>query len=231
MSNIKATGKVVYAFGNLVHIEFEGNVRQGEICYVQVKGKSLKAEVIEIENTIVKVQVFEDTSGISYNSPAIFTNELLEAELGPGLLTSIFDGLQNPLEKVAKEVGNYLQRGVYLPALDRAQKWEFTPTAQVGNSVKRGDFLGHTKEMRHLHQIMVPFTLYGHYKVQWIAPKGDYTIEETIAKLEDEQGQIVEVKMLQKWPVKFGLQEGKKVKPSEMMFTGSRSIDTQFPIF
>ncbi|NGX31219.1 MAG: V-type sodium ATPase catalytic subunit A [Chlamydiae bacterium] len=225
-----AKGKVIFAFGNLVHVAFEGDVRQGEICYVQVENVSLKAEVIEIQKGVVKAQVFEDLSGVKLGNKVTFTKELLEAELGPGLLTSIFDGLQNPLEKIADEAGNFLPRGLYIPSLDRKRKWEFHPGKNVGEVVKRGDSLGTTQELHFSHHIMVPFVLFGTHKITWMARKASYTIEEVIAKLEDQEGQVIEVTMLQRWPVKFALQEGEKQKPKEMMSTGERVIDTQFPV-
>ncbi len=128
-----ATGKVVKAFGNLLHVEFEGNIHQGEVAMVRLGGGvSLKAEVIEIVGNVAKIQVFEDTRGVRLNTAVEFTAHLLEAELGPGLLTSIFDGLQNPLEKVADATGLFLSRGVYIPPLDRTRHWDYHPTAKVG---------------------------------------------------------------------------------------------------
>ena len=116
----KATGKVVKAFGNLLHVEFQGNIQQGEVAFVRLPDVSLKAEVIEIAGKDAKIQVYEDTRGIELHTPVEFTGHLLEAELGPGLLTSILDGLQNPLEKVADATGLFLTRGVYMPPLDRS---------------------------------------------------------------------------------------------------------------
>jgi V/A-type H+-transporting ATPase subunit A len=225
-----ATGKVVKAFGNLLHIEFEGNIRQGAVAMVKLGHLLLKGEVIEISDRIAKVQVFEDTRGIRLDTPVEFTQALLEAELGPGLLTSILDGLQNPLEKVAIATGLFLSRGVYLPPIDRERKWDFTPSAGEGDVVERGAFLGHTMEGRFHHQIMVPFHLSGEWTVTWLAKSGSYTVEAPIAKLVNEAGQEATVTMLQKWPVKIPLIEGEKIKPSDMMDTGERIIDTQFPI-
>src|ERR1041385_1198649 len=122
-----ATGTVVQAFGNLLHVRFEGAIRQGEVARVHLGKESLLAEVIEIAGDEAKIQVFEDTRGIKLNTPVHFEGHLLEAELGPGLLTTIFDGLQNPLEKVGDATGVYLSRGVYLPPLDREKRWNFQP--------------------------------------------------------------------------------------------------------
>src|SRR5687767_14861883 len=115
----KAEGVVVKAFGNLLHVQFKGHIRQGEVALVALEDATLKSEVLEISKEIAKIQVFEDTRGVKLGTIVHFTGELLEAELGPGLLTSIFDGLQNPLEKVAESSGFFLQKGVYLPPLDR----------------------------------------------------------------------------------------------------------------
>jgi V/A-type H+/Na+-transporting ATPase subunit A len=227
---IRATGKVVRALGNLLHVEFEGNIRQGEVCSVQLGDLTLAAEVIEIVETQAKVQVFEDTRGISFGVPVKFLGRLLEAELGPGLLTSVFDGLQNPLEKVAQKAGLFLSRGISIPALDRKKKWDFIPLAKVGEFLERGNGIGEVKESYFSHLIMLPFSLRGRYKVTWVAKMGAYTIEEVIARVEDEAGKEVPITMLQRWPVKMPLMEGKKIKPEQMMGTGLRIIDTQFPL-
>ena len=130
------TGKVVKAFGNLLHVAFDGNVQQGEMAMVKLGHLLLKGEVIEVAGKEVKVQVFEDTRGIKLGTPVEFIGHRLEAELGPGLLTSIIDGLQNPLEKVADATGLFLSRGVYIPPLDRARKWDYHPVAKIGDVVR-----------------------------------------------------------------------------------------------
>lgn len=226
----EAKGKVVKAFSNLLHIEFEGDIKQGEICYINLGNISLSAEVIEINGNEAKVQVFEDTSDVKLNSEVSFSSHLLEAELGPGLLTSIFDGLQSPLEEVAKVSGLFLKRGVYLPALDRKRKWEFSPNCREGDFAHRGDTLGIVQEMRFDHLIMVPFACRGKYQISYLAKKGHYTIEEPIAKAKDEKGNEIVFTMLQRWPVKSPLVQGVRVRPTEMMDTGLRIIDTQLPI-
>jgi V/A-type H+-transporting ATPase subunit A len=226
-----ATGRVVKAFGNLLHVEFTGNIRQGEVCSVRIgPGVSLKAEVIEIVGQVAKIQVFEDTRGIRLDTTVEFSTHLLEAELGPGLLSSIVDGLQNPLEKVADATGLFLSRGVYIPPLDRSRHWDYHPTAKVGDTVKRGDPLGYVMEGRFHHQIMVPFALFGEYKVSWLIKPGSYTIETAVAKLVSPEGEEQLVTMLQKWPVKIPLAEGEKVRANVMMDIGLRIVDTQFPV-
>ena len=230
MQTSEAKGKVVKAFGNLLHVEFDENIKQGEICYINIGNLSLSAEVIEINGNEAKVQVFEDTTDVKLNTSVTFSSHLLEAELGPGLLTSIFDGLQNPLEEVAKVSGLFLKRGVYIPALDRKKKWDFSPNCKVGDFVHRGETLGVVQEMRFDHQIMVPFKCRGKYQLSYMAPKGSYTIEEPIAKAVDEKGNELTFTMLQHWPVKTPLVQGVRVRPAEMMDTGLRIIDTQFPV-
>ncbi|MCH9621574.1 MAG: V-type ATP synthase alpha chain [Chlamydiia bacterium] len=224
------TGEVIFVLGNLIKVEFDKNLIQGEIGYVKVGEASLKAEVIEINGKVAKLQVFEDTRGIKYRQKVTFTKELLEIELGPGLLSQIFDGLQNPLEKIADVSGLYLERGVYVEALDRVKKWEFTPKATVGEKVYRGSILGSVPESHFTHQIFLPFNMYDEYEVISIAESGNYTVDTEIAKVKDFAGNEYSILMMQKWPVKFPLIEGKKVTPKEMICTGMRVIDTMTPM-
>lgn len=225
-----ATGTVTKAFGNLLHVAFENDICQGEVGFVKLGDLKLKAEVIEIAGREAKVQVFEDTRGVKLGTPVEFSSHLLEAELGPGLLSSIVDGLQNPLEKVADATGVFLTRGHYVAPLDHAKQWDFHPTAKLGDHVKRGDFLGFVMEGRFHHQIMVPFNLYGKYTITAICNGGRYNIDHVVAKLKNENGKEIEVTMVQRWPVKRPLSEGRKVKATEMMDTGLRTLDTMFPV-
>lgn len=223
-------GQVIRAFGNLLHVRFEGAIRQGEVAYVKSGSVALLSEVIEISGNEAKIQVFEDTRGIRLNTIVQFAGHLLEAELGPGLLTSIFDGLQNPLEEVADVTGLYLSRGVYLNALNREKKWEFTPVAREGDVLSRGDVIGWVLEGRFRHLIMVPFSLFGKVKITHVVQEGSYSIDEALADGEDEKGASISFTMVQKWPIKTPLIEGKKIKPTKMMNTGLRILDTQFPV-
>jgi V/A-type H+-transporting ATPase subunit A len=226
----KATGTVIKAFGNLLHVLFEGDIKQGEVSFVRVENKFFASEVIEISGNEAKIQVFEDTQGIKANTEVEFSSHLLEAELGPGLLTSIFDGLQNPLEKIAEKAGFFLSRGLYVNALDRKKKWDFIKIAKVNDKVKRGDFLGEVKESHFNHKIMVPFKYRKDFTITWMAPDGSYAIDEVIAKAKDDNGNEYEFTMLQKWPVKTALIEGKRFSPTEMMTTGMRILDTPFAV-
>lgn len=230
MTQAKNTGKVIKAFGNLLQVKFDGNICQGEVAMVQVGDLKLKAEVIEIIGNEAKIQVFEDIKGVAYHTPVEFTGSLLEAELGPGLLQAIFDGLQNPLEEVANEAGLFLPRGLYVAPLNRTTRWNYEPSAEVGQRVKRGDTLGSTLEGRFHHQIMVPFSLYDTYTITWVIAPGSYTIDTVVAKATDPNGKEYAFTMVQKWPIKNALVEGERVKPTKMMDTGLRTIDTQFPI-
>jgi len=225
-----ATGKVTRAFGNLIYVQFDGNIRQGEIGMITLDNESFTAEVIEIANEEAKLQVFEPTFGIKLGTPIHFSTNLLEAELGPGLLTSIYDGLQNPLETIAETHGLYLERGATGNSLDRKAKWKFTPKKKVGDIVERGDELGVVQEGRFEHSIFVPFSKYGKYTIESIESEGEFTIEDPIVKAKDTNGNSVTFTMLQKWPIKAGLLEGKKRSPEKMMDTGLRIIDTQFPV-
>lgn len=225
-----AKGKVVKAFGNLLQVEFEGLIRQGEVAMIHIENTSLKGEVIEIAGNEAKVQVFEDTRDIKLHTPVAFTGSLLEAELGPGLLTSIVDGLQNPLSKVADVAGFFLPRGIYLPPLDRQQLWEYEPVAKVGQTIERGDTLGITPEGRFQHHIMFPFSHFGLYTITWVIEKGSYSIDTVIAKARDEKGKEHSLTMVQRWPIKNPLVQGERIKPTKMMDTGLRIIDSQFPV-
>lgn len=229
-STSSATGRVVRAFGNLLQVKFQGHVRQGEVAYVELNGVNLKGEVIEIVGDEVKLQVFEDTRGVKLDTPVRFTSELLEAELGPGLLTSIFDGLQNRLEEVAKIGGYFLPRGVYVAPLDRSREWDYLPKAQVGDTVERGDTLGLTHEERFEHHIMVPFSMFGRATITWTISPGKYTIDTVVARGKNDKGEEIEFTMVQKWPIKIPLFQGEKIKATKMMDAGLRIIDTQIPI-
>ena len=228
--NEYSQGEVVKAFGNLIHVRFQSHVRLGEMGMLHVEGSSIKAEVIEIAGDIAKLQVFEDIHGVEWGTPIHFTKHLLEAELGPGLISSVFDGLQNPLERVADASGFFLKRGVYIPAIDRTKHWDYHPLAKVGDELVRGDALGTTLEGRFHHKIMMPFSMRGKYIVTWTTKPGSLTVDTVVAKVKDEKGQEHAITMVQKWPVKRPLIMGKKIKATKMMDTGCRIVDTQFPV-
>ena len=224
------TGIVVKAFGNLLQVRFEGNIRQGEVAMIEVGEQRLKAEVIEIVGDEAKLQVYEDTRGIGLGTKVVFQGDLLEAELGPGLLQCVVDGLQNPLERLAEHTGLFLTRGVYIPSIDREKEWDYKPVAKVGDVLKRGDTLGTTKETHFDHNIMLPFSVHVKVTLTEVTSPGKYTVDHVVAKGKDNQGKEYTFTMIQKWPIKNALIEGTKVKASKMMSCGLRIIDTQFPL-
>lgn len=229
-NSTQTQGHVVKAFGNLLQVKFKGNLKQGEVAMIDLNGTSLKAEVIEVVGDEVKVQVFEDTRGIQLGTPVSFSGALLEAELGPGLLSSIFDGLQNPLEELSKTSGYFLPRGIYKAALDRTKLWKYVPKAKIGDVLERGDALGTTNEGRFEHIIMLPFSCFGKVKLTWVIEAGDYNIDTIVAKGRNDNGEELAFTMVQKWPIKMPLSQGEKIKASKMMDTGMRIIDTQIPL-
>ena len=228
--NIKATGKVESALGNLLKVRFEGDIIQGEVGFVQLEHESLKCEVIEIDGKIAKVQVFEDTRGVKYGQPVQFTKQQVEIELGPGLLAQIFDGLQTPLEELADISGLFLPRGVQIEALDRVKRWDFKQDAKIGDTLTRGDTIGHVQESHFTHRIMLPFAMYGKYKLSYIIAQGSYTVDTVVAKVTDEKGKEFELTMVQRWPIKFPLIQGKRTPAKRPLITGIRIIDTLVPL-
>ncbi len=227
----ESTGRVVSINGNLVSVEFDGNVSMNEICYVKVNDTSLKSEVIRIRSNIAQIQVYEMTDGIKCGDTVEFTGDMLSAELGPGLLGQIYDGLQNPLPLLAEQAGWFLERGVYVDGLNGEKKWEFTPTAEVGATVRAGEYIGTVPENSFVHKIFVPFYLLGNYKIKSIAPKGEYTIKETVAVITDEKGRDIPLTMSFKWPVKRAIScYAERLAPTETMETKVRLIDSFFPV-
>ncbi len=225
---MKTNGKVIGIIANLVVVEVDGPVAQNEICYINRTGVRLMAEVIKIVGKYAYVQVFESTRGLKVNSPVEFEGHMLEVDLGPGLLSKNYDGLQHDL---AKMDGIFLKPGDYTEALDFDVEWDFTPLAEVGQTVNAGDWLGEVPENWLTHKIMVPFKFTGTYKVKSIASAGKYKISDTIAVLTDQNGNSVNVTMIQKWPVKKAITCYKeKPRPYKIMETGVRSIDTFNPI-
>ena len=225
-------GKIVGVNGNLIRVAFDGAVAQNEVGFAKLSsGVELKSEVIRIRGDYAELQVFEDTTGLKAGDEVHFTGELLSVELGPGLLTQVFDGLQNPLPNLAEECGFFLQRGKYLPALPRDRKWSFTPTAKAGDTVTGGDTLGTVPEGIVKHRIMVPFRVRGQVTVESIVPAGEHVIEDVIAVLKDAEGKKIEVKMYQTWPVKVPIQNyQERLRPTKPLTMQQRIIDTFFPV-
>lgn len=224
----KTKGKVHSIISNLVLVQAEGPVMQNEICFIMLGQERLMAEVIKIVKNIAYVQVFESTRGLKPGMPVEFEGHMLEATLGPGLLSKNFDGLQNDLDKMS---GIFLKRGEYTYPLEQDKKWAFVPLVEKGMRVKAADWLGNVKENWLDHKIMVPFKWQGEYTVESVVPAGEYCLLDTVAVLRDESGGLHEVTMVQKWPVKSAIRNYlDKPRPSRQMETGIRVIDTMNPM-
>ena len=224
-------GKVISVNGNLISVEFNGIVSMNEICYIKVANAILKSEVIRIRGNVAQIQVYEMTNGIKCGDLVEFTGEMLSAELGPGLLGQIYDGLQNPLPVLAEQAGWFLERGIYANGLNDEKKWEFTPTVKVGDVVCAGGHIGTVPEGSILHKIFVPFYLLGNYTVKSIVQKGEYTVKETVAVIVNERGREIPLTMSFKWPVKRAIKcYSERLAPTETMETKVRLVDSFFPV-
>ena len=205
-----------------------GPVAQNEICYIFLGETKLMAEVIKVNGKNASIQVYESTRGVKEGCKVEFEGHMLEVILGPGLLSSNYDGLQNNL---ATMEGVFLKRGEYTSPIDMDKEWEFTPMAKEGDVVVAADWLGEVKEGWLPHKIMVPFSFNGSYKVKSVAKAGNYKVTDTVAVLTDANGQEHNVTMIQKWPVKVAIGGYKeKPRPYRIMETGVRIIDTLNPI-
>ncbi len=225
------TGKVLSVNGNLLSVGFSGNISMNEICYVKVGNTALKSEVIRIKGNVAQVQVYEMTGGIKCGDEVSFTGEMLSAELGPGLLGQIYDGLQNPLPVLAEKAGWFLERGNYADGLDAEKKWEFIPTAKIGDVLRAGEYIGTVSEGAFTHKIFIPFYLLGKYTLKTIVEKGEYTVKDTVAVITDERGKEIPVSMSFKWPVKRAIKcYSERLAPVETMETKVRTVDSFFPV-
>ena len=194
---------------------------------VRVSSQRLIGEIIEMHGDQASIQVYEETAGLGPGEPVESTEMPLSVELGPGLIASIYDGIQRPLDEIMKICGNNLQRGVEVPSLDRQKKWNFVPAAKVGDEVEAGDIIGTVQETSVVEQrIMVPYGVKG--KIKEIKA-GDFTVEETVASVETAEG-IREISLMQKWPVRKGRPYKKELPPAMPLVTGQRVIDAFFPI-
>ncbi|OQB22442.1 MAG: V-type sodium ATPase catalytic subunit A [candidate division BRC1 bacterium ADurb.Bin183] len=224
MEQIK--GEIIRVSGPLVVAKGMNGAKMYDV--VHVSAMELVGEIIELRGDRASIQVYEDTAGIGPGEPVTSTNQPLNVELGPGLIESIFDGIQRPLDKVMEKTGNLITRGVHVNALDRSKKWDFKASAKPGDKVAGGAILGSVKETTLVeHRIMVPPDVEG---VIAEIKSGSFTIEETIARIKDKDGQSIEVSMLQKWPVRKGRPYQKRLAPDSLLSTGQRVIDTFFPV-
>ena len=225
---MKTTGIVTGIVSNLVTVEVDGPVAENEICFIDLAGVKMMAEVIKVNGRFASVQVFESTRGLRNGDKVEFEGRMLEATLGPGLLSSVYDGLQNDLTTMENV---FLQRGEYTDPLDREKLWDFEPLAAPGDKVIAADWLGEVKEGWLPHKIMVPFSFKGEFTVKSVKPAGSYNVDTVIAVLENAEGEDVPVTMTQKWPVKVAIRGYReKPRPSRIMETGVRVIDTLNPI-
>ena len=227
----KVTGYVTGVNGNLVSARFSGSVRKNEVGFVKIGNDRLKGEVIRISGDAVSMQIYEMTNGIQVGDEVELTGELLSVELGPGLLTQVYDGLQNPLPKLAEQCGFFLERGVSLdPIPDK--EWEFTPCVKPGDAVLAGDAVGSVPEGQFTHLIMAPFDLKDEgWRVKSVKEKGVYHVRSTVAVLENGAGEEKALSMVFSWPVKQPIRcYEERLRPDETLVTKIRSIDTFLPV-
>ncbi len=219
-------GRIIHVAGPVVEADGLRGVEMYEV--VEVGEEGLIGEVIELDEDVATIQVYEETGGIKPGEPVKRTGEPLSLELGPGLIEQIYDGIQRPLEGIAEETGDFIRRGVDVAPLDEEKRWMFVPKAEVGEQVNTGDILGTVEETKTVdHKVMVPPDKGG--EVKEIVSQGEYTINETIAVLEDEEGEQ-EISMKQRWPVRVGRPIKDKKQPGELLVTGQRVLDTFFPL-
>ena len=227
----KVTGYVTGVNGNLVSARFSGSVRKNEVGFVKIGNDRLKGEVIRISGDAVSMQIYEMTNGIQVGDEVELTGELLSVELGPGLLTQVYDGLPNPLPKLAEQCGFFLERGVYLdPIPDK--EWEFTPCVKPGDAVLAGDAVGSVPEGQFTHLIMAPFDLKDEgWRVKSVKEKGVYHVRSTVAVLENGAGEEKALSMVFSWPVKQPIRcYEERLRPDETLVTKIRCIDTFLPV-
>ena len=228
---MKNRGKIVGINKNMITVEFEGNVKQNEVAYAVLGESRLKTEVIRIRGNRADLQVFEDTRGLKMDDVVEFTGELLSVELGPGLLGQLYDGLQNPLHKLAGELGFFLQRGKHIAALSEDTKWEFTPCVKPGDKLRAADAVGTVKEGSFTHKIMVPFYLSGRYEVVEIVESNKYSVKEQVALIKDKRGSLIPLSMMFEWPIRRPVTSYReRLDPAEPLITRIRIIDTLFPV-
>lgn len=217
-------GRVIKVSGPLVVAEGMDEANVYDV--VKVSDKKLIGEIIEMRGDRASIQVYEETTGIGPGDPVYTTGEPLSVELGPGLITTMFDGIQRPLDAIRAMAGDFLTRGIDLPGLDREKKWHFTPNVQVGDEVGPGDVIGTVQETSVvLHKIMIPPGVKG--KVKSIN-EGEFTVVDTVCVVEGDKE--YNIQMMQKWPVRRGRPYHKKLNPDEPLITGQRVIDTFFPV-
>ena len=225
---MKTTGRVSGIISNIVIVKADGAVGQNEICHVWCGETRMMAEVIKVVGDDAYVQVFDSTRGLKIGDKVEFEGHMLEATLAPGILSRNYDGLQNDLEKMN---GLFIERGSITDPIDFERKWEFKPLAKAGDKVSAGAWLGEVQEQWVAHKIMVPFVMTENYTVKSVVAAGEYKVTDVVAVVTDAEGKEHEITMVQKWPVKQAIRAyANKPRPSRVMETGIRSIDTFNPI-
>ena len=220
-------GKIIKVSGPLVVADGMADANMADV--VRVGPQQLIGEILNMTGDRASIQVYEETSGLGPGADVVTTGAPLSVELGPGLIENIYDGIQRPLEEIVRRVGSNITRGIQVPPLDRDRLWDFTPTAAVGDTVAVGDILGTVPETESvLHKIMVPKGAEG--TVAWLAEAGQYNITQPIARVKLANGEVRELTMVQKWPVRVGRPYKKKFPPVKPLQSGQRVIDTMFPI-
>jgi len=223
----KQIGEVVLVNGPIVRAR--GSEQVGMLEVVEVGEDRMVSEIIGLERDILTIQVYEDTSGLHPGAPVFGTGMPLSVELGPGLLQSIFDGIQRPLPVLELRSGTFIGRGIKATPLYRKQKWPFTPVARAETTVQGGSILGTVPESTTIvHKIMVPPDVSG--RVTWVAPPGNYVLEDPIARVKTKDGDEITLTMLHRWPVRRPRPYDHRLPPSELLVTGQRVLDTFFPL-
>ncbi|MBO4422623.1 MAG: V-type ATP synthase subunit A [Clostridia bacterium] len=226
MENTEKTGRVIKVSGPLITASGMADVHMYDV--VRVGEKRLIGEIIELRGDVASIQVYEDTAGIGSGAPVYLTDMPLSAELGPGMIESMFDGIERPLDVLFSLFGDRIQRGAMVPSLDRNKKWAFHPTVKAGDNVTGGDVIGTVQETEAvLHKILVPPYEEG---VITEIKEGEFTVADTVATLKKPDGEEKPLSMMQYWPVRRGRPCKEKLSPAEPMVTGQRIMDTLFPI-
>ncbi len=226
MSNKLSEGTIVKVSGPLVIAEGMRDADMFDV--VRVSKHGLIGEIIEMYGDKASIQVYEETAGLGPGEPVVSTGAPLSVELGPGLIEQMFDGIQRPLEAMREQVGSNITRGINVNPLNREKKWEFKPVVKKGVRVTTGDIIGTVQETSVIeHKIMIPNGIEGTIEAIY---EGEYTIVDTVAKVKKDNGQVVDVQMMQKWPVRKGRPYKEKLPPDYPLITGQRVIDTLFPI-
>ena len=220
------TAKITKVAGPVVVAKGLKNAKMYDV--VKVSNRKLIGEIIELNKDLATIQVYEETSGVGPGEPVFSTDMPLSVELGPGLISSIYDGIQRPLDVLKASSGEFITRGAEADAIDRKKKWDFKPILKKGDKVISGDIIGTVQESSIIiHKIMIPYGIQGEIKEIY---KDKFTVTDTIALIEDREGSIHEIKMLQKWPVRGPRSYKKKLPPIEPLITGQRVIDMFFPV-